>query len=300
MSLPPERDPDPGGWSGRRPWSQYIATVAERSRGGAGRARSRLARPDSARPDFARPDFEESDVELAETLDNLDDAQGYASWIFDLFVPYLGGRVLEVGAGHGTFTDLIATRADSVLATDLSERCAGILEKRFSDDPRVSVACGSIEDIAGHGLFDSAVLINVLEHIDDDEGALELLSDLLDDGGRLLLWVPAFEALYSDFDRRIGHVRRYRVPELRSKVESVGLRIERARYVNPVGGFAWFVTARLLGRTPTNKGAVEVFDRYFVPWLKRADRHFQPPFGQSVFLAAVKDPVRRGGDRAPG
>ena len=53
-----------------------------------------------------RPEFAESDVELAETLDNLDDAAGYASWIFELFVPYLQGRVLEVGAGHGTFTEL--------------------------------------------------------------------------------------------------------------------------------------------------------------------------------------------------
>ena len=162
------------------------------------------------------------------------------------------------------------------------------------------MACGSIEDMARYGRFDSAVLINVLEHIEDDEGALKLLSDLLDERGRLLLWVPAFEALYSDFDRRIGHFRRYRVSDLRSKVESVGLRIDRARYVNPVGGLAWLVTARLLGRTPTDKGAVEVFDRYFVPWLKRVDRHLQPPFGQSVFLAAVKDPARRAGDRAPG
>jgi SAM-dependent methyltransferase len=248
--------------------------------------------------DRTSPEFKYSDAALASTLDNLDDAQQYAAWIFDLFSPYLSGRALEVGAGHGTFTELIAGHCESVLATDLSDRCARVLESRFFGDGRVSVACGTIEDLALRGPFDCAVLINVLEHIEDDQGALASLAEMLADGGRLLLWVPAFEFLYSDFDRRIGHVRRYRVQELRSKVERTGLHVVRARYVNPVGGLAWLVTARLLGRTPTDKGAVDIFDRYFVPWLRGLDRHLHPPFGQSVFLAGVRYSGQRSGARA--
>jgi SAM-dependent methyltransferase len=243
-------------------------------------------------------EFKYSDAALESTLDNLDGAQQYAAWILDLFSPYLSGRALEVGAGHGTFTELIAKRCESVLATDLSERCASVLESRFFGDGRVSVTCGTIEDLTGRDRFDCAVLINVLEHIEDDDGALASLAELLADGGRLLLWVPAFEFLYSDFDRRIGHLRRYHVQELRSKVAGTGLHVVTARYVNPVGALAWLVTARLLGRTPTDKGAVDIFDRHFVPWLRSLDRHFHPPFGQSVFLAGVKYSGQRGGARA--
>jgi len=244
--------------------------------------------------DQRRADFAEADLELAETLDNLDGAAGYAAWIFELCAPHLHGRVLEVGAGHGTFTELIAGRVDEVVATDLSERCAAILDERFASDPKVSVVCGGLEEIGDRGLFDSVVVINVLEHIEDDRAALDTLAGLLRPGGALILWVPAFEALYSDFDRRVGHVRRYRSEELRAKVETAGLEVTESRYVNPVGGLAWLVTAKWLRRTPTDAGPVRIFDRYFVPWLRRVDRHFHPPFGQSVFLSAVSS---RGGAR---
>ena len=55
-----------------------------------------------------RADFSAADAELAATLDNLDGADNYAGWIFELIQPHLGGEVLEVGAGHGTFTDMLA------------------------------------------------------------------------------------------------------------------------------------------------------------------------------------------------
>ena len=59
----------------------------------------------------ARADFSAADAELASTLDNLDGADNYAAWIFELIESYLGDEVLEVGAGHGTFTEMLARRA---------------------------------------------------------------------------------------------------------------------------------------------------------------------------------------------
>src|SRR6202042_1631471 len=118
----------------------------------------------------------------------------------------------------------------TVLATDLSERCVKVLEDRFSDVPAVEIVSGSIDAGAQRGPFATAVLINVLEHIEDDEGALKQLAGLLEPGGRLVLWVPAFEFLYSDFDRRIGHHRRYRLPELRDRISRAGLEVLDIRY----------------------------------------------------------------------
>lgn len=236
----------------------------------------------------ALADFSAADVELQETLDNLDDADNYATWIFELIAPYLGDEVLEVGAGHGTFTEILARKAKRVVTSDPSERCVGILRRRFSEDSSVEVLHGSIDAAATRGPFETVILINVLEHIKDDDGALRELAGLLvKPGGRVVLWVPAFSFLYSDFDRRIGHHRRYLKAGLRTQLSYAGYEVQHIRYVNAVGAVAWLVVARFLRRAPTSGTPVKLFDRYFVPVLKRLERRWHPPFGQSVFAVAA-------------
>ncbi|HEY6310132.1 MAG TPA: class I SAM-dependent methyltransferase [Streptosporangiaceae bacterium] len=241
----------------------------------------------------ALADFSAADAELASTLDNLDHADNYAGWIFELIESYLGDEVLEVGAGHGTFTEMLARRAKRVVASDISERCVGRLRDRFSDEKSVEILHGSIDSAAAYGPFDSVILINVLEHIEDDDGALrELVGSLLKPAGRAVLWVPAFPFLFSDFDRRIGHYRRYSVPGLRKQLADAGYDVQDIRYVNTVGAVAWLVLARLLRRTPTTGTPVKIFDKYFVPVLKQTERRWRPPFGQSVLAVAARPTTR--------
>lgn len=228
-----------------------------------------------------------ADAELAETLDNLDGADNYAAWIFEQVEPHLGEEVLEVGAGHGTFTGLLSARSARVAATEVSERCVTILRSRFGGDRRVTVVPGSAAEAADLLPFDSAVLINVLEHIEDDEGVLRQLSATLRPGGRVILWVPAFTLLYSDFDRKIGHYRRYRKAGLAAKLSAAGYQVADLRYVNVVGALAWLVVARLLGRAPTGGLPVKIYDSYFVPVLSRIERRWTMPFGQSVFAVGI-------------
>jgi len=228
-----------------------------------------------------------ADAELAETLDNLDGADNYAAWIFEQVQPHLGDAVLEVGAGHGTFTEILSARGARVVATDVSQRCADVLRERFAADERVTVVHGGADAVAGQPPFDSAVLINVLEHIPDDDGALRDLAATLRPGGRLILWVPAFQLLYSDFDRKIGHYRRYRKGELKEQLTRAGYQVAEIRYVNSVGALAWLVVARLMHRAPTGGRSVKIYDSCFVPVLKRLEGRRGAPFGQSVFAVAT-------------
>ena len=234
--------------------------------------------------------FLAADEELAGTLDALDDGTNYAAWIAELVAPYLGDEVLEVGAGHGTITERMAAPGRRVVATDLSERCVHVLQERFRGASNVEVVLGPIEAAVPDGPYDTAVLINVLEHIPDDQQALLQLSDLLKPGGRLVLWVPAFDFLYSEFDRKIGHYRRYRIPQLRPKLAEAGFEVRDIRYVNTVGALGWLMIARLLRRDPVAGGPARIFDKCFVPVLRVVERRLRPPFGQSVFVAAVRLP----------
>ena len=103
------------------------------------------------------------------------------------------------------------------------------------------------------------------------------------------MWVPAFEGLYSDFDRRIGHYRRYRLAELRSKLSTAGFEPVDLRYVNSVGAVAWWVFARQLRTNPTSPGSAKLFDRVAVPVVRGLERRLKPPFGQSVFAVGVRN-----------
>jgi SAM-dependent methyltransferase len=229
--------------------------------------------------------FSEADRELAVTLESLDAASHYARWIVDLLEPNLGDRVLEVGAGHGTFTELLAP-GRTVVATELSSRSVAQLRHRFADRPDVEVLETDVRGAGDSGPYDAAVLINVLEHIEDDGDVLNDLVSVLRPGGRLILWVPAFEGLYSDFDRRVGHFRRYRIPQLRSTLVAAGFEPVELRYANCVGAVAWWIFARQLHRNPTSPRSAQLFDQLAVPVVRRLERRVSPPFGQSVFAVA--------------
>jgi SAM-dependent methyltransferase len=145
-----------------------------------------------------------------------------------------------------------------------------------------------IEDLPEHEPFDSIVLLNVLEHIHDDRAALATLHNSLAIGGRLVLWVPAFEVLYGDFDHRIGHYRRYRINQLRHRCNDAGLRVIDARYVNAPGFFAWLLVVRLLGLQPTSGHLASLYDRWIVPATRRIEAVVRPPFGQSLLVVAQR------------
>ena len=248
----------------------YPRARRRRGRGGGG------ARPPAA--------FSEADAELAATLDNLDDATHYASWIVDLVRPYVRGDVCEVGSGHGTLTTLLAPlgQVDRVVACEPSDRAVEVLDDRVAGDSRVEVVHGDFDIAAKDRSFDSVVVVNVLEHIEDDAAAMAAFAASLREGGHVVVFAPAFEALYSEFDGRIGHYRRYRKSTLTALMMRAGLEVVEARYVNTVGAAAWWLFARKLGRVPTTSPLVRVYDRVVVPLLRRMEADRQPPVGQSV------------------
>jgi SAM-dependent methyltransferase len=231
--------------------------------------------------------FGEADAALEATLLSLEGAHNYNAWIYSLLRPHLGDEVLEIGAGHGTFTELMSGRRRLVV-TDLSERCVAVLRDRYGDADGIEIYQADIEESIALGSFDSIVLVNVLEHIKDDLTAMKHLARGLKPGGRLLLWVPASPRLYSEFDRRIGHYRRYGVEDLASLAQAVGLEVRDIRHVNLVGALAWWLLARQLRRTPTKEGGVRLYDTVFVPIMQRLEARWRPPFGQSIFSVAAR------------
>jgi hypothetical protein len=100
--------------------------------------------------------------------------------------------------------------------------------------------------------------------------------------------VPSYEFLYSDFDAKIGHVRRYRKRQLESDVRLAGYEVVEGRHVNLPGWFSWLILCRILRKGPTSSATVRIFDKWIVPVVRWLETRVRVPFGQSVFLVARK------------
>ncbi len=230
--------------------------------------------------------LDDADAALDSVLDEMQLADNYANYIVDLLKPHLGDNILEIGAGHGEITERLARRG-TVTATDISERCITELKNKFQDQDNVTVTQCDIADLPLTNSYDSVVMVNVLEHISDDTKALEQLKGVLKPGGKLLVFVPAFDALYSNFDRKIGHFRRYRKGSLGRISKKAGFTNLDLRYVNSVGYLAWLTLVRLLGKDPVQASLVSFYDQNVIPRLQKLESRWSPPFGQSVLCIAV-------------
>ena len=216
-------------------------------------------------------------------------APNYNAWLLERARPYIGPRVLDVGAGIGTFTVELAGLAEDVVALEPDPEEAGVLRARFADDDRVSVLqCTAAELPADEPPFDAAICFNVLEHVRGDVEALRVIHARLRPGGHLLLLVPAHPALYGETDRAVDHVRRYDGPTLRRSVDAAGFELVELRHVNPVGAVGWAVSSRLLRRREIPAGPLALYDR-LVPLFKALDR-LRLPFGLSLW-AVARTPV---------
>jgi SAM-dependent methyltransferase len=217
------------------------------------------------------------------------DAPRYRRYQFALIAPHCGPTVLEVGAGLGEFAAQFQ-RLRRLVLTDTDPICLEALAKRFADRPEVEVRPLDLD--GGVELaepVDTVIALNVLEHIVEDREALRALSRVVRPGGSIVLWVPAYPSLYGEFDRLVGHVRRYRPRELRAAVTEAGLRVQVLVPVNLLGGLAWWLAVRTGRTSSASERLVRWYDRLVIPAEQVLEKLLRPPFGQSLLCVARVD-----------
>ena len=222
-------------------------------------------------------------------LEAMSSAVRYHRGILRIFSPYLGDRILEVGAGSGNISQLILERQPSHLyAVEPSDGMYELLRERLRGSLNATVHHSLLSDFLeaeDPDGVDSVVSVNVLEHVRDDVGELARMRTALRPGGYLCLWVPALPALNSRFDRSLGHFRRYRKRDLRRKLEQTGFVPVRLAYRDIAGMFAWFVVFRVL-RQELSPGKVSVYDRLVMPVTGACGRWLNPPLGKNLMAIA--------------
>lgn len=203
--------------------------------------------------------------------------------------------VLEVGAGRGGITAQLRERfpRSTVIALEPDAANFEVLADRFADDPSVRPLAARLGDLTGEFAetphIDVVLYVNVLEHIADDVAELRLAAERLAPGGTLGIVVPGMPSLYAPIDAKSGHYRRYTVAMLRAVVEAAGFESVDVGYSERLGVVPYYVAFRLLNRSGMESGASNLFDRVYVPTMRRVEPALRwLPFGKNVVCTARK------------
>lgn len=211
-------------------------------------------------------------------------ADAYLYWLFQNLAPHIGQRVLDVGCAIGNITQFFIDR-ERVVGIDVAPEMVAEWSQRFAGRDNASAQVLDITDPAALALaderLDTIVCVHVLEHVHDDERALQHMRALLPPGGRLILLVPVVKWLWGALDEATGHQRRYTWKELKALLERQHLTVRDHWYVNFLAIFGWFVTGRILRREIIPSSQYGLYNK-LTPLLARLETWVRPPIGLSV------------------
>jgi glycosyltransferase involved in cell wall biosynthesis len=223
-------------------------------------------------------------------LHSLERAQRFNRWMAETIASAIGARVLEIGAGIGNLTSELLPR-DLYVASDINPHYLAYLKNLALGKPYLRVARLDLEDTAEFaawaGEFDTVVCLNVLEHVADPLRALRNMRAALRPGGRLVLYVPQGQWLYSSLDEVLGHRCRYSKEQLAAELRDSGFKLDRVSDFNRVAVPGWWLNGKLLRKREFGRWQLKLFNMS-VQLLRGLD-HLVPGPGLGIIAIATRE-----------
>ena len=212
------------------------------------------------------------------------------AWLrYDLIQRTLAGvdgieSLLEIGAGQGALAARLATQYRYVGVEPDEQSCEAAKEVlgRLGSGEMV---CGDVSALPADSVFDAVCAFEVLEHIEDDRGALRAWRERLRPDGRLLMSVPLYQRRYAAADRFVGHYRRYDPEALGDLLRETGFADERLMTFGCPLGHVLEKARNLLARMAKSDESRE--ER-----TGASGRRFQPTGRKGLATQALSAPFR--------
>jgi glycosyltransferase involved in cell wall biosynthesis len=229
----------------------------------------------------------------SQILGRLNRAPKFTQWMADVIRPFVGQKVLEIGAGTGNLTAQLIPRV-SYWATDINPLYLMYLENVGRNRPYMKVGFTDAENMESYPKgqdFDTVICLNVVEHLADDRGALMNIRSVLDAGGRAIILVPCGPKLYGTLDEVLGHHRRYTRQTLEDLVKKANFELESMLEFNRVGVIAWWLNGRMLRRRIFGLWQIKTLN-LMTPLFRTVDKIL--PLPPLSLIAVIKKPVTSG------
>ena len=241
---------------------------------------------------FACSDYVYAEDEYgSQILGRLNRAPRFTKWMADVIRPYIGERVLEIGAGTGNLTLQLIPRK-LYYASDINPHYLTYLKNLIPDHPylRVGYTDGEKHDsYPSDEKFDTVICLNVVEHLENDFGALRNIRDVLEENGRAIVLVPCGPGLYGTLDKVLGHYRRYSKAQFTELAAQAGFHLDALLSFNRFGSPAWWLNGRLLRRKTFGLWQIKMLN-FLTPMVRVIDR-FLPLPPLSIIAILRKAPV---------
>jgi len=238
-------------------------------------------------------EYKDIDEEGLIILNTLSGANKLNEWMYDTISVYCKGEILEIGSGVGNISQYFIKNNREIFLSDIRLNYRNIVKVKFNlDEERIldiDIIHPDFENVYSDLLekFDTVYCLNVLEHIKDDDLAIQNMVKFLKPKGRLITLVPAFQCLYNRIDLSLGHYKRYNKKSLKSLMFNYGDVIE-CRYFNFAGIFGWFISGKLLKENTIKREKINLYD-FFVPIFRLVDKIFYRIAGLSVLCVIEKN-----------
>lgn len=227
---------------------------------------------------------------MAVSLANLNKAPNFNAWMFSQYSRFIRwGNIWEIGSGTGNMTEFLLG-ADFLCVSEYDDEFRENLKEKFGGRPNIAVEKVDltrldIEHFKAYE-FDTIISTNVLEHIEDDIGALKAIGATMRSETILITLVPAHQWLYGTIDSVVGHHRRYSKKLLAQHLEAAGQEVLSLSFFNRVSAMAWFLKFRVMRQHSISEGDVGMVEK-ILPMLK-LERFLPLPFGQSLIAVSRK------------
>ena len=224
---------------------------------------------------------------LNEVLEFFDISDNYRSYQIELFENYVGKEILEVGAGRGKIIEILAQNSEKQFTLlELDKNFFDILNNKFNSK-NIKVLEERTQNIK-ENKFDTIFYLDVIEHIEDDRFELDTAYNLLKKNGHLIIIVPAFQILFSKFDQKVGHFRRYRKEFFKRYSEEKNLKIKKLVYFDFLGFFI-ILFSKLLNLSNSKKTTLGIkIWNFLIPLSRLIDKITFHSIGKSILCIYEK------------
>ena len=217
-------------------------------------------------------------------LEHFDSALNFRKYQVSLILKYINGNFVEVGAGKGGLVPYYKKIPKSVTLLEPEKKLFKILKKKFYSR-KIRIKNHTVNKLKSY--YDTIIYYDVLEHIKKDLSEVRTASKKLKKNGYLIFNVPAYQSFFSEFDRSVGHYKRYNKKDFINIEKKTNLKIEKLVYYDSIG-FLFLVLNKILSLKQTNLKNKIFLWNLLIPVSKLIDFLTFNMFGKSLLCVFRK------------